>query len=155
MLPLVVRAAFCPCVVYARNAARWDHLDRHEAPHPLPGNNHAQCCGHACASLCLFSCFLNMCARSQVRERYDIRGSGGEDCANSWALYPCALHQEERELELEENAMRDMGVDGKELYEDDGVGERDRAPGFCNPCVPTSGPIGGNGCSCFLCCFMC
>ena len=42
--------------------------------------------------------------RADSRERYDIRGSMVDDCFASWCCRPCALSQERREIELEENS---------------------------------------------------
>jgi Cys-rich protein (TIGR01571 family) len=158
----VWRAALLPCVVYARNARRYDHLDRHDAPHPAPGNDSVpQCLGHACATLCCFSWCLCMSQRGKVRERYNIGGDMGDDLAESCVCYPCALHQEERELALEEQTLQDNGVDPKEFW----MYQTETAPrSGVNCCTPVSGDIGGgNGCACcgclgcccasaFLCC---
>lgn len=45
-----------------------------------------------------------MGSRSDIRNRYDIRGEGIGDCLNSLFCRPCALTQERRELELEEGS---------------------------------------------------
>jgi Cys-rich protein (TIGR01571 family) len=45
-----------------------------------------------------------MGSRSDIRNRYDIRGEGVEDCLSSLLCRPCALTQERRELELEEES---------------------------------------------------
>jgi Cys-rich protein (TIGR01571 family) len=42
--------------------------------------------------------------REEVRERYNIRGSVFGDCLGSQWCNPCALTQERREIELEENS---------------------------------------------------
>ena len=42
--------------------------------------------------------------REEARERYGIRGSAFHDCLSSWCCRPCALTQERREIELEENS---------------------------------------------------
>jgi Cys-rich protein (TIGR01571 family) len=146
---IVAKAVFCPCVVYANNAARLEHLDRHDAPHPSPGTiDFAQCCVHACATLFCFSCCLSGCLRGQVRERYEIHGSGMGDCAESFVLYPCALHQETREIELEESVLRGQGVDSKDFY------IHEQMSRGCDLCGSTYNLIGeGRGCSCFNCCF--
>jgi Cys-rich protein (TIGR01571 family) len=145
----IAQTVVCPCIVYARNNRRWDHLDRHDAPHPNPASDDGpQCIGHACATLLCFSCALNMCGRKKIRDRYHIQGNAGSDCVESFALYPCSLLQESREIALEESVLREQGVDYSEFY------TYERAPGGWNPFVPSSG-AGGNGCSCFTCCMFC
>ena len=42
--------------------------------------------------------------RANVRTRYSIRGDALGDCLTSWCCQPCALTQERREIELEENS---------------------------------------------------
>ena len=49
---------------------------------------------------------FQMGSRSDIRNRYDIRGEGIGDCLNSLLCRPCALTQERRELELEESSFR-------------------------------------------------
>lgn len=90
--------------------------------------------------------------RGKVRERYNIGGDMGDDLAESCVCYPCALHQEDRELALEEQALQDNGVDPKEFW----MYQTDPGPrSGVNCCTPVSGDIGGNGCACcgcFGCC---
>lgn len=45
-----------------------------------------------------------MGSRTDIRNRYSIRGQGNEDCLSSVFCPPCALTQERRELELEEGS---------------------------------------------------
>lgn len=47
-----------------------------------------------------------MGSRLDIRNRYDIRGEGMEDCLASLFCRPCALTQERRELELEEGSFK-------------------------------------------------
>jgi Cys-rich protein (TIGR01571 family) len=42
--------------------------------------------------------------REETRERYGIRGNVFGDCFSLWCCRPCALTQERREIELEENS---------------------------------------------------
>lgn len=42
--------------------------------------------------------------RTEIRERYGIRGDTCGDCLASWLCRCCALTQERRELELEEGS---------------------------------------------------
>lgn len=41
-----------------------------------------------------------------MRRRYGIRGGCAGDCLASWCCDACALVQERRELELEEDSLR-------------------------------------------------
>jgi Cys-rich protein (TIGR01571 family) len=43
--------------------------------------------------------------RSETRMRYGIRGDVIGDCLASWLCNPCALTQERREIELEEESL--------------------------------------------------
>ena len=45
-----------------------------------------------------------MGTRTDVRERYGIRGGATSDFLVSWCCAFCALTQERREIELEENS---------------------------------------------------
>jgi Cys-rich protein (TIGR01571 family) len=47
---------------------------------------------------------LQIRTREDIRERYSIRGDAIGDCVASWCCRPCALTQERREIELEENS---------------------------------------------------
>jgi Cys-rich protein (TIGR01571 family) len=105
----VLLPALAPCVVYGRNARRWDALDR--TGRALSAADAAdpcgyECAGHACLSaLCLGACLAAQ-LRGRVRARYGIAGSAMEDVGEAVALWPCQLHQEARELELEERCVR-------------------------------------------------
>ncbi|EIN07649.1 PLAC8-domain-containing protein [Punctularia strigosozonata HHB-11173 SS5] len=95
---------FCPCVVHTTNKQRLRNLE--EKGYPLP-DEWRECCTVECTGFGLFSliccCFtLQMDGRKDVRERYEITGSTSSDCATSAFCLPCALTQEARELELEE-----------------------------------------------------
>ncbi|KAH7101721.1 hypothetical protein BKA62DRAFT_703012, partial [Auriculariales sp. MPI-PUGE-AT-0066] len=50
-----------------------------------------------------------MSNRAATRARYRIAGDGGSDCFSSCCCAPCALTQESRELELEEQALGHAG----------------------------------------------
>jgi len=47
-------------------------------------------------------CVIQLGTREEIRGRYGIRGSGVSDCLVSWCCHSCALTQERREIELEE-----------------------------------------------------
>jgi Cys-rich protein (TIGR01571 family) len=146
----VAKTAVCPCIVYSRNNQRWDSLDRYNSPHPSPESEDGpQCIRHACATVCCLSCALSMCSRTKVRERYHIQGSVGTDCVVSYALYPCSLLQESREIALEERILLEHSEDFDEFY------TYDCAPERCNPSVPSCGAGGIHGCSCLSCCMFC
>jgi Cys-rich protein (TIGR01571 family) len=43
--------------------------------------------------------------RSDIRKRYNIRGTSGNDCLTVLCCRPCALAQEQREIQLEETSI--------------------------------------------------
>jgi Cys-rich protein (TIGR01571 family) len=47
---------------------------------------------------------LQVRTRTEIRERYGIRGDSSEDCIMSFCYRPLALTQERREIELEESS---------------------------------------------------
>jgi Cys-rich protein (TIGR01571 family) len=116
-------ATFCPCVVYGQNRQRLRQLHRHATPLQGEGERCNQDCRLYCcmAVPCFFWVFqvcsewwtsglhvesrgIQMGSRSDIRNRYDIRGESHEDCLNSLCCRPCALTQESREIELEEKS---------------------------------------------------
>ena len=48
---------------------------------------------------------LQVRTRTEIRERYGIRGDSSEDCTTSLCYQQLALIQERREIELEENSL--------------------------------------------------
>jgi len=104
-------ACWCPCIIYGQNKTRVKHLREKGYPHPEGGES----CGSDCMVLGLITCFtglgwiLQIPLRNDVRERYRIRGSGGGDCCTIFWCNPCALTQESREIELEEESMLPAG----------------------------------------------
>ncbi|KAI0293944.1 PLAC8 family-domain-containing protein [Russula brevipes] len=98
-------ATFCPCVVYGQNKRRLRHLQRQGVPLPGGGTRiNGDCRAYCCVALPCFFWVLQMGSRIDVRNRYDIRGDGSGDCLSSLCCRPCALTQEQRELELEEKS---------------------------------------------------
>ncbi|KZS97350.1 PLAC8-domain-containing protein [Sistotremastrum niveocremeum HHB9708] len=99
-------STFLPCVTYAQNRSRLQHLQAHGTRHPSGGEPFNQDCFvfgclHACAGL---GCILQIGQRQAAREHYRIEGDGGNDFLCSWCCLPCALTQEAREIEAEEKS---------------------------------------------------
>ena len=95
-------ATLCPCVVFSRNRQRLHSLQDQGAP--LPDGS------ERCIKDCINGCFIPHGTathnRSNIRDRYDIRGSHGGDCLTLAFCIPCALTQERREIELEEKSLK-------------------------------------------------
>jgi len=99
-------ACCCPCIVYAQNKSRFEHLDRIGYPHPYAGDSLSLDCLLHCL-LSPFLCagtMLQTSTRTDIRRRYVIAGDGCTDCATSLCCMSCALTQESMELELEERS---------------------------------------------------
>ncbi|KAG8882694.1 hypothetical protein FRB98_003523 [Tulasnella sp. 332] len=100
-------ASWLPCFIYGANKTRLEHLERHGMPEPDAG----QWCGRdAWCYGSLYACFaigwvLQIGERSETRRHYHVRGWSGFDCLAAYFCTPCALTQEHREIELEENAI--------------------------------------------------
>ena len=52
--------------------------------------------------------------RRNLRSRYNIRGSAVNDCLTAWCCRSCALTQERREIELEENSFEEFSQSKQE-----------------------------------------
>jgi Cys-rich protein (TIGR01571 family) len=121
---LGLRATFCPCVIYGQNKQRLRHLQKRGRPLPGGGDTFShECRVYCCMAVPCFYWAFQVCgdsapdkcrsllrstqmgSRSDIRNRYDIRGAGIEDCLISLLCRPCALTQERRELELEERSI--------------------------------------------------
>ncbi|TFL02845.1 PLAC8 family-domain-containing protein [Pterulicium gracile] len=100
---------FCPCITYGKVKHRYEHLHEKGYPDPEHGGG---CCSGACWGHCLLtSCFgmgwvLQIFNRTDIRKRYNIKGSGCGDCCMSFWCNPCALSQQSHELELEEQSFQ-------------------------------------------------
>lgn len=116
-------ALFCPCVAYGRNRSRFDALRQtglrtypddsppsadELAATDAPTNVGVSCALYALAPqvLGLGQVLLQCFSRTQLRERYEIRGNPVQDLLISAFCAPCALVQEAREIEEEEQAIR-------------------------------------------------
>ncbi|KAH9983169.1 PLAC8 family-domain-containing protein [Russula compacta] len=99
-------ATFCPCVVYGQTKQRLRHLRQRGVPLPGGGerfNDH--CRVYCCVAVPCFCWVLEMGSRSDIRNRYEIRGDSVRDCLVSLCCRPCGLTQERREIELEEKSL--------------------------------------------------
>ena len=118
-------AFWCPCIAYGRNKSRLDHLSQRNRPNPTGretvcnGNCFLYCC---LAGVCGFGWAMQVSSaffdrsiidisesfkvqnRSVMRARYNVRGSGIDDCCSSFWCTSCVLAQESLELKLEENS---------------------------------------------------
>ncbi|PFH45932.1 hypothetical protein AMATHDRAFT_92395, partial [Amanita thiersii Skay4041] len=97
-------AMYCPCIVHAQNKRRLQHLNEHGTPHPERGDIcSSDSWTYFCIeALCDASWILQIATRGAIRERYNIRGSSGDDCVAAFCCGACDLTQGSRELELEE-----------------------------------------------------
>ncbi|KAG8916290.1 hypothetical protein FRC02_004071 [Tulasnella sp. 418] len=100
-------AEFCPCMVYNQNRSRRGHLERNGIPHPQGGET----CGRDAwlYTVLTLGCmgagvFLLISDRGVIRKRYSISGNLSTDCVTAWLCHACALTQQARELELEEQS---------------------------------------------------
>ncbi|KAH9969284.1 PLAC8 family-domain-containing protein [Lactifluus volemus] len=99
-------AAFCGCVVYGKNRQRLHHLQREGAALPGGGERYADhCMIYGLLAPCHHGWVLQVNQRTELRERYNIRGSIYEDLFSSWCCRSCSLTQERREIELEEMSL--------------------------------------------------
>ncbi|EKM76902.1 hypothetical protein AGABI1DRAFT_44341 [Agaricus bisporus var. burnettii JB137-S8] len=102
-----IKAWCCPCIVYASNKQRLEHLERNGAPDPEHGGGccSGPCCLHASILLCFGAGFvLQFLHRGDTRKRYNIKGGMCGDCCTSFWCSPCDLTQEHQEIELEEKS---------------------------------------------------
>jgi len=99
-------ATWCPCVVYSKNRQRLHNLQYQGTPLPGGGETYDDQCfingGLTCLGL---GWVMQIDQRTKVRERYGISGSAVGDCLASCCCPTCALTQERREIELEENSL--------------------------------------------------
>ncbi|KAF8638769.1 hypothetical protein AX17_001965 [Amanita inopinata Kibby_2008] len=98
-------AMWCPCIIHAQNRRRLDHLNNQGIPDPdrneiCTSDGWTYFCVQA---LCDVGWVMQIGTRAAIRQRYNIRGGGGDDCFAALCCGPCELTQDSRELELEES----------------------------------------------------
>ncbi|KAL4255061.1 hypothetical protein AB1N83_013312 [Pleurotus pulmonarius] len=100
-------ATFFPCVVYAQNKRRYEHLNRGRADPQRGGSGiNGDCFMYSGITFCFgIGCIIQIPLRGYLRRRYSIRGSSFEDFLVALFCTACGLTQESRELELEESSM--------------------------------------------------
>jgi len=104
-----VMSWFCPCVVYAQNKQRYEHLNAKGTPDPELGGSgcNGDCMVHGfITGCCGMGWILQFMQRGNIRGRYNIKGGGLGDCCASFWCTPCELTQEHQELELEERSFQ-------------------------------------------------
>jgi len=100
---------FCPCVIYAQNKQRYEHLNTKGTPDPEHGGSpvSSDCMVHAGITVCCGAGWiLQFLQRGNYRSRYNIKGSAVTDCLTAACCHPCELTQEHQELELEERSFQ-------------------------------------------------
>ncbi|KZV93024.1 PLAC8-domain-containing protein [Exidia glandulosa HHB12029] len=103
-------AWFLPCTIYGKNKTRLQALAS-GAPHPQGG----ELVGEDTITYAALNCccglgwVVGMTNRAETRARYKIVGGAGDDCFLSCCCAPCALTQQSREIELEEQSLGHPG----------------------------------------------
>ncbi|KAF9037077.1 PLAC8 family-domain-containing protein [Panaeolus papilionaceus] len=100
-------ACWCPCLAHAKNRRRLDHLNRHGVPDPNRREIVASEDSVVYLLLevaCDMGWIMQIATRRNIRERYNIEGSGMSDCMAPFCCQACDLVQGSRELQLEEEA---------------------------------------------------
>ncbi|KAF8166829.1 PLAC8 family-domain-containing protein, partial [Pholiota molesta] len=97
-------ATWCPCIIHSQTRRRLDHLNRNGVPDPSPDKMFT---GDSAVYACVQTVFdmgwvLQIATRKDIRQRYNIQGSGASDCCAPFCCTPCDLVQGAREVELEE-----------------------------------------------------
>lgn len=64
---------------------------------------HAQCCGWYALSCCGLQCLIQLGTRGEIRNRYNIEGSGVKDFLATWCCPCCSLTQEYKELKAHDS----------------------------------------------------
>ncbi|KAL4778553.1 PLAC8 family-domain-containing protein [Aspergillus varians] len=94
----------CPCAVYGRTA------ERLEDPALKQGSYvNGDCCLLALANCCGLGWVLMMMKRRDLREKFGIKGSVGEDCILSCCCSCCVVMQHEKELDVQATRLQTVG----------------------------------------------
>ncbi|KAF9560042.1 PLAC8-domain-containing protein [Agrocybe pediades] len=99
-------ACWCPCLAHGRNRRRLDYLNQNGVPDP----NRESVAGedsviYAIIEVaCDMGWILQIGTRRNIRERYNIQGSGMSDCCAPFCCQACDLVQGSREIALEEES---------------------------------------------------
>jgi len=100
----------CSCLAYGKNSSRLQHLNTQGTVHPSGGDMfNSECLTYFALLYCGCPCLVHMGHRRDIRQRYNIEGSGGPDFLCTWCCIPCSLTQESREIELEEHSLTGGG----------------------------------------------
>ncbi|KAK4049452.1 hypothetical protein OIV83_004185 [Microbotryomycetes sp. JL201] len=117
---LTLAACCCPCSVWAANHSRTKALDKTGQPIKSPEYVGTFCCMYVVMQQItgIGHIAMQSFSRFKNRERYAIRGSALEDAL--WPIFcqPCALVQEAREIEGEEQAVMRQEVPAP-IYRDE------------------------------------
>ncbi|PPQ86031.1 LOW QUALITY PROTEIN: hypothetical protein CVT26_012332 [Gymnopilus dilepis] len=119
----ICKALWCPCIIYASNKARLEHLALHNAPLPEEereeietGGWNEDCVIHGVLSAvsgCLCGWVIQIQSRTATRRRYHIAGDWlGDCCAALCCCSACELAQESREIGAEEGWVLREGEEG-------------------------------------------
>ncbi|KAL2855933.1 PLAC8 family-domain-containing protein [Aspergillus pseudoustus] len=94
----------CPCALYGRTAERLEDPALKEGSYV-----NGDCCLFYLASCCGLYWVLMMMKRRDLREKFGIKGSVGEDCILSCCCSCCVLVQQEKELDAQANRLQTGG----------------------------------------------
>ncbi|KAF3090731.1 hypothetical protein TWF102_007326 [Orbilia oligospora] len=85
---------WCPCITYSKIQHRLRHNDMSNY-----SNCNGSCWGFCALSVCGFQWVMSMIQRGEIRQRYNLQGSGCGDCCRHFCCECCTLIQEDRETE--------------------------------------------------------
>ncbi|KAL4914913.1 PLAC8 family-domain-containing protein [Aspergillus aurantiobrunneus] len=92
----------CPCLLHGRVS------ERLEDPALKQGDYaNGECCLFVLANYCGLAWVLVMMKRRDMREKFGIKGSVGEDCIISCCCPCCVLVQHEKELDAQATRFQD------------------------------------------------
>ncbi|GAA5990648.1 hypothetical protein JCM10908_003170 [Rhodotorula pacifica] len=118
---LTAAACLCPCMVFSANRSKLTHLSATGQPIPAPQHVGLWCGLYALAPQLagIGQAALQCVSRFQTRQRYGIRGNFVEDVLVGAFCTTCSLVQEARELDDEEEALREDGSPPETFYHDE------------------------------------